>query len=79
MVLRMKLHMTKFLANVTNKGEERRCMLCNEEDETEERIMECRKVKHMWKHMKLNRNYIKSENACKSLKAAKIVQAVEKV
>ena len=42
MVLRMKLHMTKLLANFTNKGEERRNRLCNEEDETDEHMMECR-------------------------------------
>ena len=79
MILRMKLHMTKLLANFTNKGEERRCRLCNEEDETDEHMMECRKVKNMWKHMNLNRSYIESENVSKNLKAAKIIEAVEKV
>ena len=65
-VLRMKLHMTKLLANFTNKGEERSCRVCNEEDETDEHMMECRKVKNMWKHMNLNRSYIESENVKKT-------------
>ena len=42
-------------------------------------MMECRKVKNMWKHVNLNRSYIESENVSKNLKAAKIIEAVEKV
>ena len=48
-VLRMKLHMTNLLVNFTNKGEERRCRLCNKEDMTEEHL-KSREVKYMWKH-----------------------------
>ena len=78
-VLKMKLHMTKFLANYTSKGENRKCRLCNKDDETNEHILDCHRVKRILKHLKIDSTYLESENIVKCMKAAKVLEAVEKI
>ena len=78
-VMKMRLHMTRLRANYKEKGTERTCRLCSDGEETEEHILECKKVKRTLGHMSFDKTYIEVDNARKNLKAAKILEAVEKM